>query len=113
MGATAWTRARHSEEGARAVSIRLAFCDGEVATTSHREDQLPDGLIVSILARLLRAFSSSFTAPSFDSLVTLMNGWVLSLGRHTVAGTLRAAGAVGHEHICSFRPWVDYVNRAA
>jgi len=30
-----------------------------------------------------------------------MSGWVLR-GRHTVTGTVRAAGAVGYKHICSF-----------
>jgi len=63
---------------------------------------VPDGPIVSTFALLLQGFATSFTAPSFDSFVTLMSGWVLNLGRHTVTSTVRAAGAVGQKHICSF-----------
>jgi hypothetical protein len=58
--------------------------------------------IVSTFPQLLQAFSPCFTAPSFQSFVVLMSGWVLNLGRHTVTGTVRAAGAVGFKHICSF-----------
>ena len=63
---------------------------------------MPDATIVSTFPLLLQYFSGCFTAPSFDSFVQLMSGWVLNLGRHTVTSTIRAAGAVGYQHICSF-----------
>jgi hypothetical protein len=31
-----------------------------------------------------------------------MSGWVLNLGRHTVTGTVHAAGAIRHKPSCSF-----------
>ena len=48
---------------------------------------------------VLFVFESSFTAPSFQRFLTLMTGWVLCTGKHTVTGVMRAAGVVGeHEH---------------
>lgn len=48
---------------------------------------------------LLIAFESCFTAPSYQRFLTLMSGWVLCTGKHTVTGVMRAAGVVGkHEH---------------
>jgi DDE superfamily endonuclease len=63
---------------------------------------MPDAFIVVSFATLLQSFSPCFTAPSFDSFITLMSGWVLNLRRHTVTETVRAAGAVGTKHISSF-----------
>lgn len=63
---------------------------------------MTDLAIVSTFPVLLQSFASCFTAPSFESFVTLMSGWVLNIGRHTVTGTVRAAGAVGLKHISSF-----------
>jgi hypothetical protein len=51
---------------------------------------------------LLQSFSPCFTAPSFESFVTLMSGWVLNMRRHTVTETVSAACAVGTKHISSF-----------
>jgi len=58
--------------------------------------------IVSTFPVLLESFSPCFNAPSFVSFVTLMSGWVLNLGRHTVTGAVRAAGAVGLKHISAY-----------
>lgn len=58
--------------------------------------------IVASFSELLYLFSSCFTAPSYDTFYTLMCGWVLNLGRHTVTATVRAAGAVDYKHISSF-----------
>jgi len=58
--------------------------------------------IVASFRELLYCFLGCFTAPSFDTFYTLMCGWVLQLSRHTVTGTVRAAGAVGFKHISSF-----------
>jgi hypothetical protein len=58
--------------------------------------------IVASFRELLYCFLGCFTAPSFDRFYTLMCGWVLQLGRHTVTGTVRAATAVGFKHISSF-----------
>lgn len=49
---------------------------------------LPQSLIVC-----LYAFEPCFTAPSFTRFVTLMAGWLLCIGKHTVTGVMRAAGA--------------------
>lgn len=58
--------------------------------------------IVASFSELLYCFLGCFTAPSFDTFHTLMSGWVLNLGRHSVTATVRAAGAVGSKHISSF-----------
>lgn len=63
---------------------------------------MPDAFIVASFATLLQSFSPCFTAPSYESFVTLMSGWVLNLRRHTVTETVRAAGAVGTKHISSY-----------
>jgi hypothetical protein len=58
--------------------------------------------IVASFSELLHCFVGCFTAPSFDTFHTLMSGWVLNLGRHTITATVRVAGAVGWKHISSF-----------
>ena len=63
---------------------------------------MTDLAIVSTFPVLLQSLSSCFTAPSFESFVTLMSGWVLNLRRHTITGAVHAAGAVGSKHISSF-----------
>jgi hypothetical protein len=63
---------------------------------------MPDAVVVVSFARLLQSFSPCFTAPSFESFVTLMSGWVLNMRRHTVTETVSAACAVGTKHISSF-----------
>ncbi len=63
---------------------------------------MTDLAIVSTFPVLLQSLSSCFTAPSFESFVTLMSGWVLNLRRHTITGAIHAAGAVGSKHISSF-----------
>jgi hypothetical protein len=63
---------------------------------------MSDAPIVASFAGLLQAFAPCFTAPSFSSFITLMSGWVLNVGRHTVTQTIQAAGAVNEKHISSF-----------
>jgi SRSO17 transposase len=63
---------------------------------------MPDPLIVGSFVRLLQAFVPCFTAPSFQTFVTLMGGWSLATGRHTVTGIVRAANAVRWKHIRTF-----------
>jgi hypothetical protein len=62
------------------------------------EGTVPEPLIASSFAPLVAAFSDCFTTPSFQTFRHLVAGWVLCLGRHTVTGVLKAAGAVGPEH---------------
>lgn len=67
---------------------------------------MPDPLLAPSFAPLVVAFADCFTAPSFQSFRHLLAGWVLCLGRHTVTGVLRAAGAVGpgyKHHSCFHR----------
>ena len=72
---------------------------------------MADTPIVSSFVFQLQQFRYWFTAPSFDSFVTLVSGWVLVLRRHTVTRVVQAAGAVGQKHISSFHrffsraPW--------
>lgn len=55
---------------------------------------LPDSF-----AALLVHFGSCFTHPSFSRFMSLMTGWLLCTGKHTVTGVMRAAGVVGkREH---------------
>ncbi len=53
-------------------------------------------LVPSFLA-LLQPLSCVMTAPSFDSFVTVLTGWVFAR-RHTVTGMILAADAVGTKH---------------
>jgi hypothetical protein len=61
-----------------------------------------DAAIVVSFANILQAFAPCFTAPSMDTFLMLMGGWVLDLRRHTITEIVRAAGAVGSKHISSF-----------
>jgi len=63
---------------------------------------MPDTLIVASFVALLQGFESCFTKPSFSTFVTVLSGWALTTGRHTVTGVVRAANAVGWKHISSF-----------
>jgi len=55
---------------------------------------LPESFSVFLLA-----FESCFTAPSYRRFVTILTGWILCTGKHTVTGVMRAAGVVGErEH---------------
>lgn len=69
---------------------------------------MPDALIVRSFAHLLQAFVPCFTAPSFATFVTLMGGWSLATGRHTVTGVVRAANAVGWKHIRTFHRFFSH-----
>jgi hypothetical protein len=40
----------------------------------------------------LSAFEDCFTAPSYRRFLTLMQGWLVCIGKHTVTGVMRAAG---------------------
>ena len=47
----------------------------------------------------LALLEGCFTSPGYQRFVTLMTGWVLCIGKHTVTGVMRAAGVVGErEH---------------
>ena len=73
----------------------IVFCDEAVPPNLIQECVMPDAIIVGSFVHLLQAFTSCFTAPSFSTFVTLMAGWSLATGRHTVTGVVRAANAVG------------------
>jgi hypothetical protein len=51
---------------------------------------------------LLSRLSIAFTRPTFQRVLVLFVGSVLALGRHTVAGALRAAGDLAEGHHTSF-----------
>ena len=63
---------------------------------------MPDTFIVGSFVQLLQAFAPCFTAPSFPTFATLMAGWSLLTGKHTVTGVVRSANAVGWKHIRTF-----------
>lgn len=56
-------------------------------------------MLPETFAAYLVVFQECFTTPSFQRLLTIMTGWVLCTGKHTVTGVMRAAGVVGkREH---------------
>jgi DDE superfamily endonuclease len=63
---------------------------------------MPDAFTVASFVQLLQVFAPCFTAPSLPTFITLMGGWSLVTGRHTVTGVVRAANAVGWKHIRTF-----------
>ncbi len=55
---------------------------------------LPESML-----RCLALFENCFTSPSYRRFLTLITGWLLCVGKHTVTGVMRAAGVVGvREH---------------
>lgn len=50
----------------------------------------------SVLA-CLYSFESCFTAPGLARFVTVMTGWLLCIGKHTVTGVVRAAGVADRD----------------
>ena len=54
---------------------------------------LPESFLVC-----LSVFESCFTSPTYMRFVTLLNGWILCIGKHTVTGVIRSAGVVGKRH---------------
>jgi hypothetical protein len=48
--------------------------------------------IPSALAALLASFRECFSGPGFDNFTTLVTGWILCAGRHTISRVLQAAG---------------------
>jgi len=65
-------------------------------TTSAKRN--PGAVIPETLLACLCIFEPCFRSPSYARFLTLMSGWVLCVGRHTVTGIMRAAGVVDDEH---------------
>ena len=57
--------------------------------------------LVSSFLELVQQLSVVMTAPTFDTFVTIMTGWVFAR-RHTVTGAILAADAVGTKHHSAF-----------
>jgi len=57
--------------------------------------------LVSSFLEFVQQVSFIMTAPTFDTLVTVLTGWVFAR-RHTVTGAILAADAVGTKHHSSF-----------
>ena len=57
--------------------------------------------LVSSFLELVQQLSVVMTAPTFDTFVTIMTGWVVA-PRHTVTGAIPAADAVGTKHHSAF-----------
>jgi hypothetical protein len=57
--------------------------------------------LVPSFVDLLQPLSLAMTAPTFQSMLTLMSGWVFAR-RRTVTGMIVAAGAVGDKHHSSY-----------
>jgi len=53
---------------------------------------LPQSLLTSLCA-----FEPCFTAPSFWRFLSLMSGWMLCIGKHTVTGVMRAGGVADRD----------------
>jgi hypothetical protein len=58
-------------------------------------------ILVSSFVELVQQLSSVMTAPTFNTFVTVLTGWVFAR-RHTVTGVMQAADAVGTKHHSSF-----------
>lgn len=54
---------------------------------STRQEYIP-----STLRDLLSEFASCFTAPSFSNFVTLVSGWLICQGRHSISRVIQAGG---------------------
>src|SRR2546423_6610311 len=71
--------------------------------TKASSREAPVSLVPSFLD-LLQPLSCLMTAPSFDSLLTLLGGWVFAR-RRTITGMILAAGvAVGAKHHSAYHP---------
>jgi hypothetical protein len=53
--------------------------------------------ILRSFQELLQNFSALMTRPTFDSLTSILSGWVFAV-RRTVTGMIVAAGLVGTKH---------------
>lgn len=55
-------------------------------------------MLPETLSSCLYLFKSCFRAPSYGRFATLMAGWLLCVGQHTVTGVMRAADVAGRDH---------------
>lgn len=55
-------------------------------------------MLPETLLSCLCSFEGCFRAPSYARFLTLMSGWLLCVGRHTVTGVMRAAGVADRDH---------------
>lgn len=56
-------------------------------------------MLPETFGNFLIPFQECFTAPSYRRFLTLLSGWLLCTGKHTVTGVMRAAGVMGErEH---------------
>jgi hypothetical protein len=81
---------------------RLLTNERGATQPSCSEAAVSDTPSVASFLALLQVFKPHFTAPTYQTFLTLACGWVLSLGRHTITAVVRAASAVGRKHIRSF-----------
>lgn len=63
---------------------------------------MPDPMIAQSLAPLVAMLAGVFTAPTYETFLHVLAGWILCINKHTVTGVLRASGAVGVKHHTSF-----------
>jgi len=72
---------------------------------SHRRGSAQEDHIPASLQGILSSFANCFTRPSFENFVTLMVGWLLCSGRHTISRVIQAAGrlATGKHHSSYYR----------
>lgn len=55
-------------------------------------------MITEPLLSCLFSFEPCFRSPSYARFLTLMSGWLLCVGKHTVTGVMRAAGVADADH---------------
>jgi hypothetical protein len=55
-------------------------------------------MLAESFVECLAVFDRCFTSPTYRRFLTLLSGWLLCIGKHTVTGVIRAAGAVGKRH---------------
>ena len=73
----------------------------------------PVHLIPSVLVPLLASFRECFTCPGFENFVTLVTGWILCPGRHTISRVLQAFQGTGRSKPKDHSAYYRFLSRGA
>jgi len=69
--------------------------------------------IPSVLLPLLASFGECFTRPGFDNFATLVTGWILCPGRHTISRVLQAFAGSGRSRSKHHSTYYRFLSRGA
>jgi len=73
----------------------------------------PVHIVPSALVPLLASFRECFTCPGFDNFVTLVTGWILCPGRHTISRVLQAFQGAGRPRRRHHSAYYRFLSRGA